>query len=260
MGTVYEARDTALDRSVAVKVIREDLLGSASAAERFRLEARVAASFSHPNVVTIHDFGVAHETRAFLVMELLHGISLRDELRAHTRLPPTRTLTILRDLASAVDAAHARHLVHRDLKPENVFLAGDARSQVKLLDFGLAKSIARDTEGETAAVTSAGVIVGTVHYMGPEQLRGQAADISWDLWAIAVMTYEMLAGALPFPGATMADYQSAVLAGRVTPIDTHGSAAPERLDAFFVNALSPDPSRRPVRASGLVAELEQALT
>ena len=259
MGTVYEALDTALDRRVAVKVIREDLLGSASAAERFRLEARVAASFSHPNVVTIHDFGVARETRAFLVMELLHGLSLRDELRAQQRLAPASTLAILRDLASAVDAAHARNLVHRDLKPENVFLAGDARDRVKLLDFGLAKSIVGDSEGETAGVTGAGIIVGTVHYMGPDQLRGRAVDVGWDLWAIAVMTYEMLAGTLPFTGATMADYQSAVLAGRVTPVHAHIPEAPEPLEVFFAGALSLDPSRRPNRASRLVEELERAL-
>jgi tRNA A-37 threonylcarbamoyl transferase component Bud32 len=259
MGTVYEAFDTALDRRVAVKVMREELLGSASAADRFRLEARAAASFSHPNVVTIHDFGVAREARAFLVMELLHGITLRDELHAQTRLAPARTLAILRDLAAAVDAAHARQLVHRDLKPENVFLAGEARNLVKLLDFGLAKSIAADSEGETAAVTGAGIIVGTVHYMGPEQLRGQGADLSWDLWAIAVMAYEMLAGALPFTGATAADYQSAVLSGRLTPIRQHAPDAPDRLDACFFDALSLDPSRRPGRASGFVAEMERAL-
>jgi serine/threonine-protein kinase len=259
MGTVYEALDTALDRRVAVKVIREDLLGSPSAAERFRLEARAAASFSHPNVVTIHDFGVARETRAFLVMELLHGISLRDELRAQKRLTPARTLMILRELAAAVDAAHARQLVHRDLKPENVFLAGDGKDRVKLLDFGLAKSLAGDSEGETAAVTSAGVIVGTVHYMGPDQLRGQTADTSWDLWAVAVMTYEMFAGALPFPGATMADYQSAVLTGRVTPIPANVAAAADGLNGFFESALSPDVSRRPQRASGFVAGLARVL-
>jgi serine/threonine-protein kinase len=258
MGTVYEALDTALDRRVAVKVIRDDLLGNASAADRFRLEARAAASFSHPNVVTIHDFGVARETRAFLVMELLHGVSLRDELRALERLQPARTLAILRELASAVDAAHARSLVHRDLKPENVFLAGDARDHVKLLDFGLAKSLAANAEGETAAATGAGMVVGTVHYMGPEQLRGQAADVQWDLWAIAVMTYEMLAGALPFVGDTLADYQSAVLTGRVTPIPAHVPAA-EGLNGFFESALSPDVSRRPQRASGFVAGLARVL-
>ncbi len=256
MGTVYDALDTALDRRVAVKVIREDLVGSLAAADRFRLEARAAASFSHPNVVTIHDFGVARDTRAFLVMELLDGVSLREELRAQRRLSPGRTLAILRDLASAVDAAHARNLVHRDLKPENVFLAGAARDQVKLLDFGLAKSLSAGADQETAAATGAGIIVGTVHYMGPEQLRGQAVDVGWDLWAVAVMAYEMLAGALPFPGATVADYQNAVLSGRVTPIRDHVPDVPPRVQAFFSGALAP--SRQPGRASAFVAELEQA--
>ena len=260
MGTVYEAFDTALDRQVAVKVMRDELLGSASAADRFRLEARAAASFSHPNVVTIHDFGVARETRAFLVMELLHGITLRDELHAQTRLAPARTLAILRDLAAAVDAAHARQMVHRDLKPENVFLAGEAKTLVKLLDFGLAKSLVANTESETAAVTGAGIIVGTLYYMGPEQLRGQGADLGWDLWAIAVMAYEMLAGRLPFAGATAADYQSAVLSGRLTPIRQHLPDAPDRLATCFLDALSLDPSRRPARASAFVAELERALS
>ena len=259
MGTVYEASDTALDRRVAVKVIREDLVGSASAADRFRLEARAAAGFSHPNVVTIHDFGVARETRAFLVMELLRGITLREEMREARRLAPARTVGILRDLAAAVDAAHARQLVHRDLKPENVFLAGDAKDQVKLLDFGLAKFLASGSEGETAAATGAGIIVGTVHYMGPEQLRGSTVGVSCDLWAIVVMAYEMLAGALPFAAATAADYQIAVLSGRFTPIHTHLPDAPERLQAFFVGALALDPSRRPKRAPVLVADLERAL-
>jgi serine/threonine-protein kinase len=259
MGTVYEAVDTGLSRRVAVKVIREDLLGSALAADRFRLEARVAASFSHPNVVVVHDFGIAGETRPFLVMELLHGISLREALRAQRRLDPERSLAILRDLASAVDAAHARSLVHRDLKPENVFLAGEASDQIKLLDFGLAKPLAANAEGETAAATSAGVIVGTVHYMGPEQLRGGQACTGWDLWAIAVMAYEMLAGALPFEGHTAADYQSAVLSGRFAPLRARWPEAPDGLQQVFDNALAPEPSSRPVRASVFASELDRAL-
>jgi tRNA A-37 threonylcarbamoyl transferase component Bud32 len=259
MGTVYEAADTALDRRVAVKVIREDLVGSASAADRFRLEARAAAGFSHPNVVTVHDFGVARETRAFLVMELLRGATLREEMREARRLAPARTVAILRDLAAAVDAAHARQLVHRDLKPENVFLAGDAKDQVKLLDFGLAKFLASGSDSETAAATGAGIILGTVHYMGPEQLRGSTVGVSCDLWAIAVMAYEMLAGALPFAAATAADYQMAVLSGRFTPIDTHLPDAPGRLQEFFLGALALDPSRRPTRAPLLVADLQRAL-
>jgi serine/threonine protein kinase len=119
--------------------------------------------------------------------------------------------------------------------------------------------LAADGERDTAAVTGAGVIVGTVHYMGPEQLRGHPAGVSGDLWAIAVMTYEMLAGTLPFPGATMADYQSAVLAGRVTPIRSCVPDASERLEKFFASALAADPALRPGRASQLVDQLQHVL-
>jgi eukaryotic-like serine/threonine-protein kinase len=260
MGTVYEAADLELGRRVAVKVIREELVGSPAAADRFRLEARAAAGFSHPNVVVVHDFGVVRDTRAFLVMELLRGSSLRDVLRREKRLAPARAVAILRDLASAVDAAHARHLVHRDLKPENVFLAGDdADAQVKLLDFGVAKFLAGEGEAETAVGTAPGQVVGTVHYMGPEQLRGSAAGIGCDLWAIAVMAYEMLAGALPFEGSTAADYQSSVLSGRLTPIQSHLTEAPARLQEFFAGALALEPARRSGRAPSLVADLEVAL-
>ncbi len=260
MGTVYEATDLELGRRVAVKVIREELVGSRAAADRFRLEARAAAGFSHPNVVVVHDFGVVRDTRAFLVMELLRGSSLRDVLRREGRLTPARAVAILHDLASAVDAAHARQLVHRDLKPENVFLAGDgAAAQVKLLDFGVAKFLAGGGEMETAVGTAPGQIVGTVHYMGPEQLRGSAAGIECDLWAIAVMAYEMLAGSLPFEGSTAADYQSSVLSGRLTPIQAHLTTAPARLHEFFARALGPEPARRPGRAPRFVADLEVAL-
>ncbi len=201
MGTVYEAADLELGRRVAVKVIREELVGSPAAADRFRLEARAAAGFSHPNVVVVHDFGVVRDTRAFLVMELLRGSSLRDVLRRERRLTPARAVAILRDLASAVDAAHARHLVHRDLKPENVFLAGDGEAaQVKLLDFGVAKFLAGEGETETAVGTAPGRILGTVHYMGPEQLRGSAVGVECDLWAIAVMAYRCWPALCPSRG------------------------------------------------------------
>jgi hypothetical protein len=127
MGTVYVASDRALGRRVAVKVIREDLVGNADAAERFRREARVAASFAHPNVVTVHDFGVAEGTRAYLVMELLEGVTLRDSLSRQKRFPAAQAMPVLRDVCTALEAAHRRQLIHRDLKPENIFLvAGES--------------------------------------------------------------------------------------------------------------------------------------
>ncbi len=258
MGAVYEASDVELERRVAVKVVREELIASAVAAERFRREARAAASFSHPNVVTVHDFGIAGETRAFLVMELLRGATLRDVLGQERRLTPPRATCVVRDVCAAVETAHARGLVHRDLKPENVFLVRDeAGERVKVLDFGLAKL--RPVQGDGATATASGVMVGTLNYMGPEQLRGGTVDPTWDVWAIAVMAYELLTGVLPFTGQSAIDYQLAVLSGTFTPVQEHLPEAPRSMQAFFEGALAPDPSRRPAGARAFVAGLEAAL-
>jgi hypothetical protein len=259
MGTVYEGIDTQLDRHVALKLIREEWVGDAQAAERFRREARAAASFSHPNVVTVHDFGVEGENRGFLVMELLRGAALRDVLRRERRLATGRSLALMRDVCAGVEAAHRRSLAHRDLKPENVFLVSDGGEgeRAKILDFGIAKVLAPGAQAAT--VTATGGVLGTLHYMGPEQLRGAEAAPGWDLWALAVMAYEMLAGALPFDCTSAADYQSSVLAGRPTPIRVHVTGAPEALEAFFARSLGADAEQRPARAAVLLAELERAL-
>jgi serine/threonine-protein kinase len=257
MGTVYEATDTALERRVAVKVIHDSLVGSAEAAERFRSEARVAASFAHPNVVTVYDFGSVAETRAFLVMELLEGVTLREELHAQPRSAPGRVVEIMRGVCAAVQAAHRRHLVHRDLKPENIFLSrGEAGEVPKVLDFGVAKFLpAADL---ATANTQSGMVVGTLAYMAPEQLRGQPVDPAWDLWALAVVTYEMLTGVHPFVRPAGADY-NAVLMGRFTPLATYLRESPTRWQQFLERALHVDPARRPNSAQTFFSELERAL-
>ena len=254
MGTVYAAADLSLERRVAVKVIRDDLVGSAEAAERFRREARAAASFAHPNVVTIHDFGVAAATRAFLVMELLEGNTLREALRRGTLLTTGRALSILRNVASALDAAHRRQLVHRDLKPENFFLVGGAAGDsAKVLDFGLAKFLAAAPEHATAD-TAPGARLGTLRYMSPEQWRGEEAQPSWDLWALAVVAHEMVIGAHPFADRAPIG---------VAPVFTLSSArladAPEPIRAFFTRALASDLSARPQSVGALVTDFEWAV-
>jgi serine/threonine-protein kinase len=257
MGAVYEAVDTALERRVAVKVIRDELVGSTEVLERFRREARAAASFTHPNVVTVYDFGVAAETRAFLVMELLEGATLREELRRQKRSTPLRTVEILRGVCAAVDAAHRRHLVHRDLKPENIFMSrGEAGEVPKVLDFGVAKFLPAAVQAP--ADTQSAVLVGTPAYMAPEQFRSQLVDPAWDLWALAVITYEMLTGAHPFAGPTGADY-SAVLMGRFKPLTTYLQGSPTRWQEFFERAFHVDPARRPNSAQIFFSELERAL-
>jgi tRNA A-37 threonylcarbamoyl transferase component Bud32 len=238
MGTVYEAVDTQLGRQVAVKVLREELADRPDAVERFEREARLLASLSHPNIVTVHDAGVLLGT-PYLVMERLEGRTVRELLQAHGVIGPGETVLILRGVAAALDAAHARGIVHRDLKPENVFLARVDNVRVpKVLDFGLARLVS-GREGQPF-VTRAAELWGTPAYMAPEQAPGASPVASWDLYALAVMTFELLTGRLPD--------------GDLPPT----LAAPLR--DFFATALSPEPSQRPETARGFVESLETSLT
>jgi tRNA A-37 threonylcarbamoyl transferase component Bud32 len=257
MGTVYEASDTVLKRLVAVKVIREDILVRSHAAERFRREARALASFAHPNVVTIYDLGFATEVRPFLVMERLKGETLREELQRGKRLPVSRTLEILRGACAALDAAHSQQLIHRDLKPENIFLAQDRSGLVpKVLDFGVAKFL-RPAMQPTAE-TATGVLVGTLRYMAPEQLRGDAPQPSWDIWALAVITYEMLIGEHPYATNDSREWRTAFIAGHWTAVGERFLKQTGQWQQFFERALAHEIVRRPASALAFLSELELA--
>jgi len=255
MGTVYEATDTELERSVALKLMRPDLMAAEEAVARFRREARAAAGFSHPNVVTVYDVGVAEDGRAYLVMELLAGETVRQALRREKRLAAARALAIMRGVCAAVDAAHRRHLLHRDLKPENVFLVQAGGTEVpKILDFGVAKLLETGEETVLPGDTSPGQLLGTLAYMSPEQLRGQPPTPGWDLWALGVMAYEMLTGAYPFPTGVqrVADLE----ARRITPTAAHATEHSDRLDAFFACVLSQNVADRPATVPEWLARLE----
>jgi hypothetical protein len=258
MGTVYRALDTLLERHVAVKVVREDLVASVDAAERFRREAKAAASITHPNLVTLYDFAVDEGHRAFLVMELLSGVTLRQHLRSNSRLERSDAVTIVRGLCAALTVVHQRGLVHRDVKPENIILVTEHGSRLpKLLDFGLAKfvpSIEATTETGDGAVTGVGVIVGTRRYMSPEQIEGRSAAPSWDLWALAVIAFEMTVGVYPF-GQTesLLELHSAIINERFAPV---GDLA---WQAFFKETLNPNVARRQATASDFLAAFEHTL-
>src|SRR5207302_4194925 len=172
MGTVYAAIDTALERRVAVKLIGAQFLGDAEAAMRFECEARTAASIGHPNIVTVHDFGVSGG-QAYLVMELLDGATLRETLHRDGSLPAERALHIFRGICAAVEAAHRRQIVHRDLKPENIFvLATEDAELAKVLDFGIAKFLPAASSAIGSQVACAGVMPGPLTYMALWQRRG----------------------------------------------------------------------------------------
>jgi serine/threonine-protein kinase len=237
MGAVYQARDAALERLVAVKVIRDEMFGSPDAADRFRREALFAASFTHPNVVTVHDFGIAAHGRGYLVMELLMGATLREALRQGP-WSASRTLQVMRGVCLAVDEAHRRHLIHRDLKPENIFLVRD--DVPKVLDFGIAKSVV--VGGAASFDTATNVVIGTLDYMSPEQRCSGIASPSWDVWAIAVIAYEMLNGEAPSSDRL--------------PLATRLSGP---MHAVFARAFAVEPAERPPSALALLDDLQHAL-
>lgn len=214
MGEVYRAHDTRLHREVAIKILPASLAADPASLARFEREAQAVAALSHPNILSIHDAGQV-DGIAYAVAELLEGRNLREAL-AEGPLPPRKALEIAQQIAHGLAAAHERGIVHRDLKPENVFVTSDGR--VKILDFGLAQVVTTMAESQQTTValspapgTAPGMVVGTVGYMAPEQVRGQAIDGRTDIFAFGALLYEMLSGQRAFSGETAADTMSAVL-------------------------------------------------
>ena len=243
MGKVYGATDMSLNREVAVKMIRDEFFADRKAIEKFRHESQVTGSLAHPNVVTVYDFGVEVGQRVFLVMELLEGITLRDELRTKKRLDAARTLELFEGICAGVGAAHARGLIHRDLKPENIFLSQkDVSEVVKITDFGIAKTLPQSADETRDTIT--GVVVGTMKYMSPEQLRGRSASPRWDLWALAVIAYEALCGRAPFTGEDSVILQGAIMGMNFPPVTEVLPDAPPRWQAFFEGAFAHVEERR----------------
>ncbi|HXC32874.1 MAG TPA: protein kinase, partial [Verrucomicrobiae bacterium] len=235
MGKVYRATDMSLNREVAVKMIRDEFFADRKAIEKFRQESQLTGSLAHPNVVTVYDFGVEAGQRIFLVMELLQGITLRQELQSKKRMDAARALELFEGICAGVGAAHARGLIHRDLKPENIFLSRkDVMEVVKITDFGIAKTLPQSADETRDTIT--GVVVGTMKYMSPEQLRGRLASPRWDLWALAVIAYEALCGYAPFVGEDSIMLQAAIMGTNFPPITELLQEAPLRWQKFFESA------------------------
>src|SRR5688572_29873311 len=203
MGVVYRARDSRLQRDVALKLVHPHLLDE-NHLERFRREARVLAALGHPNVAGVYELGDADGT-AFIVMEFVPGETLADRLVTGP-LPVPDAVRIACQVAAALESVHDKGLIHRDLKPANIKITPDG--VVKVLDFGLAKTASSDL---TVGTTQEGVILGTATYMSPEQAKGRAADRRADVWAFGVVLYEMLAGKQAFEGNTISDVLAKVI-------------------------------------------------
>ncbi len=245
MGEVYRAHDERLDREVAVKVLPEEVASDSDRLRRFEKEAQAVARLSHPNILAIHDFGT-DEGVCSAVMELLAGESLR-EVISGGGVPPTKAVEYARAIADGLAAAHEKGIVHRDLKPENVFLTRNGH--IKILDFGLAKLQRGEedlsTESPTATLgTSPGVVVGTVPYMSPEQVRGEHCDHRADIFALGALLYEMLSGQRPFGGNTMMEVASAVLGRDPQPIASVAAGVSPALENVVMRCLEKRPDDR----------------
>jgi serine/threonine protein kinase/dipeptidyl aminopeptidase/acylaminoacyl peptidase len=256
MGEVYKARDTRLDRDVAIKVLPQSLARDPVALARFEREAKAVAALSHPNILAVHDFGSSGET-TYAVMELLEGESLRQRL-SDGALPTRKAAEIAREIALGLAAAHDKGIVHRDLKPENLFLTREGR--VKILDFGLARQLGLAESGDThsptaAAGTEPGTVLGTVGYMAPEQLRGQPADHRSDIFSFGAVLYEMLAGRRAFHGETAIETMNAILKEDPPELSTSGKAIPPGLERIVSHCLEKKPDERFQSARDLAFDL-----
>jgi serine/threonine protein kinase len=269
MGEVYKARDTRLDRVVAIKFLPRAFATDPAALERFQREARAASSLNHPRICTVHDVG-EFQGRPFLVMELLEGQSLRDRI-AGEPLPIAELMDLAVQICDALQAAHAKGIIHRDVKPGNIFVTADG--QVKILDFGLAKlsgeaRIAVQATGSTAddqtaptvtgiTVTRPGSITGTLAYLSPEQARSEEVDCRTDIYSLGVVLYQMATGHPTFQGETSAELIGAILHQAPVKPSVVNRAVPARLERIILKMLEKERTVRYQSAGDVLADLSE---
>ena len=267
MGVVYEAEDSKLGRSVALKFLPPDLAQDSQSLERFQREARAASALNHPNICTV--FAIEqHERQHFIVMELLEGKTLL-QMMGRQPFPVDQVLDLAVQIADALESAHAKGIVHRDIKPANIFV--NPRGQVKILDFGLAKIEGLRREGapgggevsqlETLVardeLTVPGTAMGTVSYMSPEQARGQLTDARTDLFSVGTVLYQMATGQLPFMGDTSAVIYEGILNRDPTPVGQLNPAMPPEFARILDKALEKDRNLRYQTATDLKTDLSR---
>jgi len=240
MATVYLAREVAGDRAVAVKAMHPEL-ASALGLERFRREMEIVGSLSHPGIVPLLDSGRAG-TLLYYVMPYVEGESLHDRLERERRLPPDDAVRITLDIAEALSHAHSRGILHRDVKPENILLTRDPAPRALIADFGLARAVGA---ADSTKLTKTGTVVGTVHYMSPEQVReDHTIDERSDVYSLGCVLYEMLTGAPPFLGRTVTDLVMKILRTPPASVGTVNPSVPPAVEQAIARALAKAPADR----------------
>ena len=259
MGEVYRARDPRLGRDVAIKVLPSAFSGDAERLHRFEQEARAAAALNHPNILAVYDIG-SHNGSLYIVSELLEGENLGERAKGSALLV-RKAVDYAVQIAHGLAAAHEKGIVHRDLKPANVFITTDGR--VKILDFGLAKLTEREPTMSSASMiptalppTVPGMVLGTVGYMSPEQVRGQTADHRADIFAFGAILYEMLSGHRAFAGDTVADTMTAIFKEDPVDLPTAERHIPPALARIVDRCLGKSPAARFQSAGDLGFALE----
>jgi len=256
MGEVYRAYDTRHDRVVALKVLSSELAADRSYRERFRREAHLCARLNEPHIVPIHRYGEI-DGRLFLDMRLVPGRDLAQVLEAEGTLPPQRAVSIVGQVARALDAAHADGLVHRDVKPSNIRLTEEDDDFAYLLDFGIARSL---TDADGPALTMTGAALGSVDYMAPERFLEQPLDERVDVYSLACVLYECLTGRRPFVGDGLATLMYAHLRVDAPAPSTVQRAVPRSLDEVVKKGLAKDPDERYATAGALASAARKAVS
>jgi eukaryotic-like serine/threonine-protein kinase len=257
MCEVYRARHIAMDKEVAIKILKPELAADPRIAQRFEQEARAASRVRHPHAINVTDYGIGHSNTPFLVMELVEGLTVREMLSRDGPFTIERVANILHQACGALEVAHSVGVIHRDIKPDNIIISEyDGKDWVEVVDFGVAKI--QEDVNRRAALTGANFIIGTPRYMSPEQCEEKPVDARSDIYSLGVVVYEMLAGEAPFEGGSSTRLLMAHVAETPPPLGEKRPDIPPDIEALVMRALDKNPDRRPQSALEFAREFEQA--